>query len=182
VILGSPIRLAGSLGALAALAAAGALAVDRVLSRRGGAGPIDTFVVVDAPAADVWAEVSDVPGQPRWMTDLRSVRLLDPGPVRVGSRAEGLVRILGIPVRDPVTITAFEPPRRFAIRHDGVFSGDGVIELDPGADGRSTIVRWRERLVPPILPGLGSLVGRPILRRVFQADLHRLRRLLEQAD
>jgi uncharacterized membrane protein len=157
-----------------------AVALDRFLARRSTDGrPIDAFVVVDAPIERVWAEVADVEGQPRWMTDLRSVRLLTPPPLGSGSRAEGSIRILGIPVRDPVTITGFDPPRRFAIRHEGTFRGEGTLTLEPGADGRSTIVRWRERLAPPLLPHLGAVIQRPILRAVFQADLHRLRRLLE---
>jgi uncharacterized membrane protein len=159
----------------------GAVVADRLLATRGGAAPapIEAFTVIEAPIDRVWRELADIEGQPRWMTDLKSVRLLDDRPVSAGSRAEGTVRILGIPVHDPVTITEFDAPTRFAIRHDGVFKGEGVITLEPGADGRSTIVRWRERLVPPVLPHLGAALQRPILRAVFQADLHRLRRLIE---
>ena len=47
------------------------------------------------------------------------------------------------------------------------------------ADGSTTIVRWDETLVPPLLPELGALALAPILRAVFQADLHRLGRLVE---
>ena len=80
---------------------------------------------------------------------------------------------------DPVEITELERPGRFAIRHDGLFTGDGVITLEAGADGTTTIVRWRETLVPPVLPELGARVQAPILTRVFQDDLHRLKRLVE---
>lgn len=167
---------------LGAILAAVGVGLDRVLHRAGvTVRPVETFVVVDAPIENVWAVVSDVPRQPAWMADLRSVRLLDAGPVRPGTRAVGRVRILGIPVDDPVTIVAFEPPHRFAIRHEGRFRGGGEITLEAGADGRSTIVRWRERLVPPLLPRLVSFIQRPVLREVFQADLHRLRRQLETA-
>jgi uncharacterized protein YndB with AHSA1/START domain len=168
------------LAALVTLGAVAAVAADRFLGRTGaGDRAIETFTVIDAPPERVWAELADVEGQPRWMADLKSVRLIDPAPVAEGTRAVGAVRILGVPVVDPVTITAFDVPRRFAIRHDGTFRGEGEITLEPGADGRSTIVRWRERLVPPVLPHLGATLQRPLLRAVFQADLHRLRRLLE---
>ncbi len=176
------IRRGATLGIATGSVLAGlAVAADRLLALGTSATipAIETFVVVDAPPERVWDVLADVPGQPRWMTDLKRVELLDPPPVRAGTRARGLVRILGLPVPDPVTITAFEPPTRFAIRHDGAFGGDGTIELEPGADGRSTIVRWRERLVPPLLPQVTARLGRPLLRRVFQADLHRLRRLVE---
>jgi hypothetical protein len=113
------------------------------------------------------------------MRDLKSVRLLTRGPVGVGTRAEGEIRIFGIGVLDPITITAFDPPRRFAIRHEGLFNGEGVMELEPGADGTTTIVRWHETIVPPYLPQLGALVLGPVLGRIFQDDLHELRELVE---
>ncbi len=158
-------------------------AVERSLRRRGGSDgveAIETFVVIDAPVSRVWDEIADVERQTRWMRELKRVALLTDGPIGVGTRAEGTVRIGGIPVRDEIVITTFDPPARFAIRHEGLFAGDGTIDLEAGADGRSTIVRWRERLVPPVLPALASRIQAPILREIFQADLHGLRRLLEE--
>jgi uncharacterized protein YndB with AHSA1/START domain len=167
---------------LSLLAAAGAWLLERRLAAASdGRGPaaIESLVVIDAPIERVWAEIADVEGQPRWMHDLKSVRIETPGPVGAGTRANGVVRIFGISVTDPITITAFEPPRRFAIRHEGLFTGHGVIDLEAGADGTTTIVRWHETLIPPLLPHLGSLLGQPVLREIFQADLNRLRDLVE---
>lgn len=155
---------------------------DLVLAERADGAPprpIRTSVVIDAPVERVWEALADVEGQPRWMRDLKAVRVQGAGPIGVGTRAEGDVRIFGMRAVDPITITAFEPPGRFAIRHDGHFKGDGDIRLDPGVDGSTTIVRWSETLVPPVLPYLSSLALAPILRRVFQADLERLRDLVE---
>ena len=159
-----------------------ALALDRWLRVRRGPNPplaMEMLAVVDAPIADSWAVVADIPRQPEWMHDMKRVTIETPGPVRPGTRAEATVRILGIAVSDPVEIEALDPPNRFALRHDGLFTGDGVITLEEGADGTTTIVRWRETLVPPILPELGARVQAPILTRVFQDDLHRLKRLVE---
>jgi uncharacterized membrane protein len=167
---------------LAAGGAAIAWLVDRSLAARsGGAGPaaIRSIVVIDAPVDRVWETLADVEGQPRWMRDLKAVRLLTPGPVGVGTRAEGVVRIFGMETLDQIAISAFDPPRRFAIRHEGRFVGEGTIELEPGADGTTTIVRWAETLVPPHLPHLSARLLAPILARVFQADLDRLREQVE---
>jgi uncharacterized membrane protein len=173
----------GRLLALALLVVpAAALGLDRWLAARRGQDPplaMDMLAVVDAPIDATWAVVADVARQPEWMHDMKRVSIVTPGPVRPGTRAEATVRILGVSVSDPVEITELEPPGRFAIRHDGLFTGDGVITLEPGADGTTTIVRWRETLVPPILPELGARVQAPILTRVFQDDLHRLKRLVE---
>jgi hypothetical protein len=123
--------------------------------------------------------VSDIEEQPRWMHEMKAVRMLTPPPVGVGSRGEADVRVLGIGVTDPVTITEWDPPHRFAVRHEGVFTGGGVISRESGADGTTTIVRWEETLIPPVLPRLGDIAQRPVLGAIFRADLQRLRRLVE---
>jgi hypothetical protein len=78
-----------------------------------------------------------------------------------------------------VTITEFQPPTRFAIAHEGSFTGSGLITLEAGADGTTTIVRWDETLVGPALAHLTAAAMAPLLRSIFQADLFRLRDLVE---
>ena len=156
--------------------------VDTVLASRSGGrppSPIRTSIAIEAPIERVWRVVSDIDGQPRWMHDMKAVRVLTPPPVGVGTRAEGDIRIFGIQVLDPITITAFEPPHRFAVRHEGRFTGEGVVELERGEDDSTTIARWVETIVPPYLPYLGSLILAPILRWIFQGDLASLRELIE---
>ena len=172
----------GRLLRLAVIGTIAAVGIDRWLaSRRGDRSPepIRSMIVIDAPIDRVWAELTDIEGQPRWMTEMKSVRLLTPYPIGVGTRGEAEVRILGIGVTDPVEIVEFEPPRRFAIRHEGRYAGAGVIELQAGADGRTTVLTWDESLVPPVLPELGAILQQPILGAIFQADLRRFRELLE---
>jgi len=89
---------------------------------------------------------------------------------------------MGISTTDPVTITEFEPPTRFAIRHEGSFTGGGVITLESGVDGTTTIVRWEETLIGPVFPYLGAIVQKPILGAIFQADLERLRAIVESGS
>ena len=141
--------------------------------------PIRTRIEIDAPIAAVWVRLADIATQPEWMTEMKAVRVTTPGPVGVGTRAEADVRIVGITVRDPIEIIEFSPPHRFAIRHDGRFQGSGLLTLDTLDGGRRTRVDWAETLVPPILPSLGAMVQGPILQRIFQADLERLKSLVE---
>jgi uncharacterized protein YndB with AHSA1/START domain len=159
-----------------------AVAVDRLLGHLAAdrpVAPVRSTIAIDAPIERVWAVIADIERQPEWMLDLKAVRLLTPPPVGVGTMAEGTVRILGLTVSDPITITEFAPPHRFAIHHDGIFSGDGVITLESRADGSGTIVRWDETLISPVLPHLADRVGRPIFGAVFQKDLDTLRDQLE---
>jgi uncharacterized membrane protein len=166
-----------------ALAGAGiSYALDRILAKQADGAdpePIQSMIVIDAPIERVWAEVAAIEGQPRWMHDMKSVRVLTPGWVGVGTEAVAEVRIFGISVNDPVRITEFEPPHRFGLSHEGTFKGSGLITLESGADGTTTIVRWEERLIPPVLPHLGALAITPTLGSIFQADLVRLKELVE---
>jgi uncharacterized membrane protein len=167
---------------LAIVAAVKALILDRLLAmRRGGRQPepLRMLVVVDAPIEAAWRVLVDIPLQPLWMHEMKEVRLTTPGPVRVGTRGEATVRIFGVSVTDPVEVVELEPPTRFAIRHEGLFNGGGVITLQAGADDTTTIVRWEETLIPPLLPDLGAMLQGPVLREIFQADLHRFRQLVE---
>lgn len=179
------IRRLASIAALGSLAAVVGWVADRALRRQASGGPPAPFrslAVVDAPIGAVWAALVDIEAQPRWMREMKSVRLLTPPPVGVGTRGEATVRIFGIGVTDPVTVTAFEAPTRFAISHEGTFEGGGLITLEAGADGRTTIVRWDETLVAPALPHLWARLSTPIMERIFQTDLLHFRDLVEAGE
>ena len=159
-----------------------AFVADRLLAAsRGGAAPepLRMMVVVDAPIETTWEVVADIRLQTEWMAEMKDVVVTTMGASGVGTRGEATVRIAGISVTDPVEVVEFQPPHRYAIRHEGLFKGGGVITLEAGAGNASTVVRWEETLVPPLLPALGALVQAPILRAIFQADLELLKRLVE---
>ena len=159
-----------------------AVIVDRSLAAsRGSAAPepLRMLVVVDAPIEVTWSVLADIRLQVEWMSEMTDLRVTTPGATGVGTRGEATVRIAGISVTDPVEITEFEPPHRYVIRHEGLFKGGGVITLEAGAGNATTVVRWEETLVPPLLPELGALLQAPILRRIFQADLEHFKRLVE---
>lgn len=147
--------------------------------RRPFSRPVRSQVQIEAPIERAWEIVADIPGQVRWMPEMKRVSLVTPGPVREGSIGEATVRIFGIAVTDRVTITTFRPPTSFGIEHDGLFGGYGRIELWPGRDEGTTIVEWEEQLVPPVLPALGWLMGRPLIAWLYQRDLFLLRDLVE---
>lgn len=157
-------------------------ALDRILAEQAGdedPEPISSLVVIDAPIDRTWQVIADLERQPLWMHEMKAVRILSDGPIGVGTVCEADVRILGITVTDPVRITAFEPPHRYAISHDGTFRGSGTITLEEGPDGTTTIVRWDEVLIPPVFSHLGALAMAPVLGSIFQADLGHLKGLVE---
>ena len=166
------------------LASVGAtFAIDRwigsLVARGEGPDPVMKMAItIGAPIDEVWDVVSDIERQPLWMEEMKAVRLRSPGPVGVGTRGEADVRIFLIGVVDPVEVDVYDPPLRFGIRHVGTFAGEGRITLE-AIDARRTLVRWDEHLVPPLFPHLGQLLQKPVLGAIFQADLERLREIVE---
>jgi hypothetical protein len=166
------------------LASVGAtFAVDRwigsLVARGEGPDPVMKMAItIGAPVDEVWDVVSDIERQPLWMEEMKAVRLRSPGPVGVGTRGEADVRIFLVGVVDPVEVDVYDPPLRFGIRHVGTFAGEGRITLE-AIDARRTLVRWDERLVPPLFPHLGQLLQKPVMGAIFQADLERLREIVE---
>jgi hypothetical protein len=141
--------------------------------------PIHSEVNVRAPIERTWQVLADIPGQVRWMAEMKWVRMLTPGPTGVGTRADALVRAFGIPVRDSVVITDWEPPRRYAYRHTGLVGGMGEFELAPGDDPGTTLITWDETLVAPVFPHLGGSAFRAVFGPIFQADLEAFARIVE---
>lgn len=164
----------------------------------------ERHIRIGAPVEQVWEVLVDVPGQPRWMRDLRDITYRTPGPLAVGTVAIGTVHMFGLHQSDPIEVTALDAPYRYAIRHLGGFRGWGEFRLAPLDGGHATHLRWREELWAtsdafPLVPWLGRqpvigpcvvrgatwiaraadpLLG-PVFSAVFRADLRRLKRLVE---
>jgi polyketide cyclase/dehydrase/lipid transport protein len=146
------------------------------------AGPVYVLTNVDIrrPPEAVWPFLVAWEELPRWMEEMREVRLI--GAIRegVGVEAEAIVRIGGITTRDRIRVTRWEPPVVLELVHLGWVSGTGYMELSPTEEGSRLF--WREALDPPWGPlgRLGMRCYRPLMRRVFRRDLERLRDLVER--
>lgn len=172
------------LALVAAIGAIGALAVELILQRavhHGLARPprMHMEILISAPLSRVWGYASDVQRQPEWMHEMKRVEMITPGPIKVGSRGRATVRIFGISTTDDVVITRLEPPHAFGIRHEGKFTGEGLLEFSAASE-QQTLIRWMEYLRPPLFPMLAGFLQRPILRRIFQSDLRHLKEILEE--
>ena len=110
-------------------------------------------VDVAAPTDTVWAVISDVERWPEWTDTVTSLRLLDPAPLRVGSRA--VIEQPRLP-RAEWTVTQLDEGRVFVWEA----TGPGVRTVarhavEPLDDGRS-----RATLSVTQEGWLGSLTGR----------------------
>lgn len=149
-------------------------------------------LTIGAPPAAVWRVLIDLDRQPAWMHDLKSVTGARDGPLAVGFRAVGHVRMFGVTQDDPIEVTDLEPPRHYGIRHMGGFAGRADFWLEPLPGGEATRVTWREELLPsaarlglpgfadPLVRRIDALVG-PFFELIFRADLRRLRDVVMSA-
>ena len=169
---------------LAACGLIGAVLVELILGRLITTGrirrpEINLTITIAVPRDKVWAYASDIARQPEWMHEMKRVEMLTPPPVQPGSRGRATVRIFGISTTDDVVITQFDPPSTFAIRHEGRFVGEGLLQFTE-IDGTSTRIDWMEYLRPPLFANIGGFVQRPILGGIFRSDLGHLKRILEE--
>lgn len=138
-----------------------------------------TSIDIRRPAEAVWPWLVDWEQLPRWMREMRRVRVLGTQREGVGVEAVATVRVGGVSTTDPIVVTRWEPPSVLEIEHRGWVRGVGYMELSPAEEG--THVFWRESLVPPwgFLGRAGLRVYRPLLARTFVRDLERLQALVE---
>ena len=172
------------LALLAAIGAFGALVLEWILGRAVRIGTLapprmHMEILINASLPRIWEYASDVQRQPEWMHEMKRVEMITQGPIKVGSQGRATVRIFGISTTDDVVITRLEPPHAFGIRHEGKFTGEGLLEFSAASE-QQTLIRWMEYLRPPLFPMLAGFLQRPILRRIFQSDLRHLKEILEE--
>ena len=137
-------------------------------------------VEVDAPAAAVWAYVTDWERQGEWMLGTR-VRVTGGDGRGVGTTLHAVTGVGPLGVPDTMEVVEFVAPSggtagRAAVRHTGrVIRGDGYFEVTPLGAERSRFT-FTELIDLPLgaLGRLGWPLVRPILRAGFVASLRRM--------
>ncbi|MCZ6891828.1 MAG: SRPBCC family protein [Chloroflexi bacterium] len=143
---------------------------------------IEHSIGILASPAQVWARLTDIQGQPDWMTGIRSLEITSETTrglhttFRVVSRGP-----FGTRVVDDMEYTEWVEEQALVVEHRGSVKGHGTFLLTPIELG--TRLGWREEIRMP-LGLLGELVFRLLyrraLRRTFKQDLWNLKRLVEE--
>ncbi|MGX7825189.1 SRPBCC family protein [Actinokineospora sp. 24-640] len=137
-------------------------------------------VDIVAPAAVVWAAVTDWHHQGSWMLGTR-VRVTSGDGRSVGSRLWARTGVGPLGFTDRMEITHWEPPVACEVTHVGkLVRGVGGFTVEPRGVSRSTLVWW-ERLEPPLgrVGALGWRVTGPAFRLGVR---HSLRRFADFAE
>ena len=137
-------------------------------------------VEVDAPAAAVWAYVTDWERQGEWMLGT-TVRVTGGEGRGVGTTLRAVTGVGPVGVPDTMEVVEFTPPTdtapgRAAVRHTGrVIRGEGFFEVAPLGPGRCRFT-FTELIDLPLgaLGRLGWPLVRPVIRAGFDASLSRM--------
>lgn len=136
---------------------------------------VTVSVIVPAPIGEVWDDVAQLEAHAEWMADVAAVDFV--GEQRRGLGTEMIVETRVGPLRtsDRLEFTAWDPPRRMDVRHNGIVRGVGAFTLSEEAGG--TRFTWSEALeFPWFLGGLvTATMAAPILRHIWKGNLERFR-------
>jgi Polyketide cyclase / dehydrase and lipid transport len=131
---------------------------------------------IDAPPAEVWADVRHIDRHVDWMRDAVSIAFTGEQREGVGCAFACATRIGPFRTTDHMVVTEWADGERIGIRHVGVVTGQGVFVLAP--DGAGTRFTWDEDLRFPWWLGgpVGAALAAPVLARVWRGNLRALRR------
>lgn len=139
-------------------------------------------IVIAAPPARVWDEIEPVERHVEWMRDARRITFTSGRTRGVGTEFDCLTAVGPFRLHDQMRVVEWDPPRTMGIEHAGAIRGQGRFLLAPAGDGH-TRFEWSERLrFPWWLAGpFGARLARPLLARLWRANLQRLRDACEDA-
>ena len=139
---------------------------------------VEAGVRIGRPVEDVYSYASTFITMPAWRGGVSEVEQLTDGPVGVGTRMRAGGRVLGRPIGIVIEVTALEPGSRFTYRGSaGPLRTHNVVTFEHIAGG--TQVTWTDEIeLGGLLGLLEPWMGR-VVRRGYEADLARLKAILE---
>lgn len=137
---------------------------------------ITVSIDIDAPRQRVWDEIAVLESHVEWMADAERIDFLSESRTGAGTRMEVLTVVGPLKTTDVMEFTAWDPPERMAIRHQGIVTGVGEFRLT-ALDGARTRFTWDEELTFPWHLGgvVTATLAAPVLRRIWMRNLSRLR-------
>jgi hypothetical protein len=135
---------------------------------------------IGAPVERVWTSVEDISTHTRWMADAESIEFVTAQRRGVGTEFDCRTRVGPFTTVDRMRVTEWDPGVAMGIEHRGMVTGTGRFTLSDAGAGITEFC-WTEDLVFPRRMGgrVGERAARPILERVWRANLRRLREIAE---
>jgi uncharacterized membrane protein len=139
-----------------------------------------TEVVIRRPRAEVAAYAADPDRTTTWYENIEAVEWVTPPPVAVGSRLAFVARFLGRRLAYTYEVTEHVPGERLVMRtSEGPFPMETTYAWSDAPGG--TRMRLRNRGEPAGFAKVGAPWMARQMRRANEADLRRLKTVLESA-
>jgi uncharacterized protein YndB with AHSA1/START domain len=140
---------------------------------------IELTVEIACPPEKVFEALTDLEQLPDWQSSAVSSK--PDGPLAVGTRIREQRRMMGRDVDNELEVTAYDPPRRFAL--EGC-SGQVPLSIDHELveNGGKTIVQVHAQAKPGSLLKLAEPVITRTAEQELRSDFARLKANLERSD
>jgi uncharacterized protein YndB with AHSA1/START domain len=142
---------------------------------------IHICTTIARPPDHVWRALERIETHTEWMLDAERITFRSERHEGVGAEFDCLTRVGPLHTTDRFVVTRWEPGVAMGIEHTGAVTGVGEFRLRPLAGGDSTQFCWEETLTFPWWLGslAGERVGRPVLQRIWEGNLRRLKARVE---
>ena len=140
-----------------------------------------TEIVIDRPAAGVYAYAGDPSNAPEWYANIKSIKWLTPRPIALGSKLAFTASFLGRQLQYVYEVVELVPGRRLAMRtSDGPFPMETIYTWEPLEDGGTRMI-LRNRGNPAGFSKIAAPLMAGAMRRANQKDLRSLKAILERS-
>lgn len=140
---------------------------------------IESSIVVQAPAAKIFAFIADIQRQPEWIGAVAAVRNISTTPAQLGTTFDLSLSLMGKSAEASQEVTRFEPGRAFSQKTtSGPIPTEISITLDESG-GETTVHNVTEADISSLGRFAGPIVARTI-RRQLETDLNTLRDIMER--
>ena len=146
----------------------------------GGFVRLRVRIDIDADVRRVWDVIEPIEHHVEWMADAERIVFTSSRTRGVGTEFECVTKVGPFRTTDVMRVTQWEPRHTMGIEHVGIVRGTGQFTLRSLRRGR-TRFSWSERLQFPWWMGgpIGACFAKPILRRIWRANLRRLATICE---
>ncbi len=139
-----------------------------------------TTIEIARPRKEVFAFATDPGNATAWYKNIKAVEWETPPPAVVGSRIRFRAQFLGRTLDYTYEVRQIDPGRRFVMATaQGPFPMETTYACDDVADGTTTLT-LRNRGEPSGFAAVTAPVMALAMRRANQADLNRLKAILER--
>jgi len=139
---------------------------------------LQTSIIINRPIDEVFAYVTDLSNNVKWMTGVIAAEMTSPGSVNVGATYRFDIKTMGMTLETKGEVTAYEPPTRYAWKAtSGPFPMSGSTTFE-SVEGGTRVTDMIEAE-----PGGFFKLAEPLLikqqQSQMEADMKKLKEIME---